>query len=120
MILTLSSIKDVSLCSGAARCRLANIALQHSDESVRAPIRRRIIALLAAWCSIKKRKEQLMTVLARMATPSIPLVAHPIEQCCYCWPTVHQSQPYPENWSSTCCTEHSTWLLAIAERRKQL
>lgn len=49
-----------------------------------------------------------------------PMVARPDEACAWCWPHVHPGRPYPAEWSSTICQEHSAWVLAqLAARRSQ-
>jgi len=58
-------------------------------------------------------------LLERMETRNIPMVAHPMEQCMYCWYLLNTNQNYPEHWSSTCCSEHSTWIhTQLAHRRR--
>lgn len=43
---------------------------------------------------------------------TIPPVASPVERCAWCWPVLHPGVPYPGQWSSTICAEHSAWILA--------
>jgi hypothetical protein len=52
-----------------------------------------------------------MKYLAPMKPERIPAVALPLERCVYCWYILHPTLTYPETWSSTCCTEHSAWML---------
>lgn len=47
-----------------------------------------------------------------------PSVVLPIEQCAWCWPHLHPTQPYPAAWSSTICQEHSAWVLAQSAARR--
>jgi hypothetical protein len=59
-------------------------------------------------------------MLERMATAAIPVVANPVEACCYCWYALHDDTPYPEKWSSTICPPHTVWQLQrLAEWRAQ-
>ncbi len=60
-----------------------------------------------------------MMRLEAMPPQDILIVAQPMEQCCYCWYTLHPGVPYPEEWSSTICPGHVTWLLAIAGERRE-
>ncbi len=57
-------------------------------------------------------------VMERVTTATIPDVAKPVEQCCYCWYKLHGDRPYPEQWSSTICNPHSTWLVQRLARRQ--
>lgn len=59
------------------------------------------------------------TAMPRMETSRILSVAYPVEQCIYCWYLLNQETPYPEQWSSTCCQAHCSWLLEqLATRRE--
>lgn len=53
-----------------------------------------------------------MRYLSPMQPEHIPAVALPFEHCMYCWYVLHPTLNYPETWSSTCCHEHSIWVLA--------
>ena len=53
-----------------------------------------------------------MRYLAPMQPERIPAVALPLEHCMYCWYVLHPTLNFPEIWSSTCCPEHSAWMLA--------
>ena len=55
---------------------------------------------------------QSITHQPPMAPTRIPPVMTPVEACAWCWPLLNPGLPYPEQWSSTCCSEHSTWILA--------
>lgn len=63
-----------------------------------------------------------MPVPAPLSPALIPAVAFPVEACMYCWYVLHPHQPYPEAWSSTCCTGHRTWIEAqlLARRQRRL
>lgn len=56
--------------------------------------------------------------IAPMMAQNILQVAQPQEQCMYCWYMLHPSQPYPEAWSSTCCSSHSAWLINLSAERR--
>ncbi len=56
--------------------------------------------------------------VAPMPVQDISQVAQPQEDCAWCWQILHPSQPYPEAWSSTCCTSHSTWLINLSAERR--
>ena len=53
-----------------------------------------------------------MRYLAPMKPERIPAVVLPLERCVYCWYVLHPTITYPQTWSSTCCSEHSAWMLA--------
>ncbi len=56
--------------------------------------------------------------LASIAPQNILSVVQPLEECCYCWYLLHPDLPYPEDWSSTICTNHENWILTqLAARR---
>jgi len=55
---------------------------------------------------------QSITYQPPMTPTRIPPVMTPVEDCCYCWYVLHPTTSFPEAWSSTCCPDHSTWLLA--------
>ena len=59
--------------------------------------------------------------IASMQPQTILTVVQPVEQCCYCWYVLHPTLPYPEQWSSTICTNHENWILdqLAARRAKQ-
>jgi hypothetical protein len=61
-----------------------------------------------------------MRYLAPMKPQCIPAVALPLEHCMYCWYVLHPTMPYPESWSSTCCSEHSAWIMAQYARIRAL
>ena len=54
----------------------------------------------------------ILTPQPHMTPARIPPVAAPVEACCYCWYVLHPVRPYPAEWSSTICTEHSAWIRA--------
>jgi hypothetical protein len=56
--------------------------------------------------------------MAPMPLQNIPIVMSPQEDCAWCWPILHEGQPYPSEWSSSICQAHETWILAqLATRR---
>ena len=58
-------------------------------------------------------------MLKRMDTSKIPAVPHPRGDCAWCWYTQHPTTPFPEQRSSSCCTEHQVWLLVQRESIRQ-
>jgi len=52
-----------------------------------------------------------MQILPALRPERIPAAQAPVERCCYCWYILHPTTPYPEDWSSTICDEHSSWIL---------
>lgn len=54
----------------------------------------------------------IITYQPPMTPARIPPVVAPIEACCYCWYVLHPTRPYPPEWSSTICAEHSVWVLS--------
>jgi hypothetical protein len=44
-----------------------------------------------------------------MLTINIPHVAHPQQECAWCWYTVH-NESFPETVSSTICSGHMAWM----------
>src|SRR5258708_33029132 len=50
--------------------------------------------------------------LPTMNAATIPPVTTPVETCAWCWSLLHPGQPFPEQQSSTCCSEHSALLYA--------
>jgi hypothetical protein len=55
---------------------------------------------------------------APMPQAHIPIVAHPVAHCAWCWSTLHPTLSYPASWSSTCCLEHRAWVLAQYARSR--
>lgn len=58
-------------------------------------------------------------VIAQEVTQVCPMVARPSDDCAWCWPHLHPAQPYPAEWSSTICQEHSAWMQAQAAARRE-
>lgn len=44
-------------------------------------------------------------VVSMVASPAIPRVQLPLENCVYCWYAANDA-PFPALWSSTICDEH--------------
>jgi hypothetical protein len=59
-----------------------------------------------------------MLHLAPMPPVSIPVVAHTVQHCAWCWYASHPALSFPESWSSTCCPEHRVWVLGQLAKTK--
>ena len=58
-------------------------------------------------------------ITAPLSPECIVMVACPDERCMYCWYLLHPTDPYPADWSSTCCAEHRAWMWAVYQTTKR-